>query len=280
MEAALRQSVVLGPVTNISFLLDLMAHPAFVSGDTHTGFLNEHFSHWQPQKTTHFLEAALAVALSQSHDNHIETTRQKSPETPWQRLGGHIMPARKGRVVKKVPYENDIAMKTTLHSQGMPLTVEYSQKGETYEAVINEQALRARLLSFRDGSLTLLVNDQPLQIYIARDGRRTLVAIDGQVYEFMQAQEQRGRAIRSEASRLDPEIRSPMPGKILQILVAAEAQVEAGQPLVLLEAMKMENALTAEGAARVKKVLVSPGDLVDLGQLLIELEFTAASDVG
>jgi biotin carboxyl carrier protein len=190
------------------------------------------------------------------------------------------MPARKGRVVKKGPYENDIAMKTTLHSQGMPLTVEYSQKGETYEAVINEQALRARLLSFRDGSLTLLVNDQPLQIYIARDGRRTLVAIDGQVYEFMQAQEQRGRAIRSEASRLDPEIRSPMPGKILQILVAAEAQVEAGQPLVLLEAMKMENALTAEGAGRVKKVLVSPGDLVDLGQLLIELEFTAASDVG
>jgi acetyl/propionyl-CoA carboxylase alpha subunit len=91
MEAALRQSVVLGPVTNISFLLDLMAHPAFVSGDTHTGFLNEHFSHWQPQKTTHFLEAALAVALSQSHDNHIETTRQKSPETPWQRLGGWRM---------------------------------------------------------------------------------------------------------------------------------------------------------------------------------------------
>jgi biotin carboxyl carrier protein len=37
----------------------------------------------------------------------------------------------------------------------------------------------------------------------------------------------------------------------------------------------MENALTAEGAARVKKVHVSPGDLVDLGQLLIELEFTA-----
>lgn len=171
-------------------------------------------------------------------------------------------------------------MKTTLHSQGIPLTVEYNQKGELYEAIVDGHTLQARLLSFREGSLTLLVDEKPLHIYIARDGQRTLVAIDGQVYEFTQAQEKRGRSIRSEAGRLDPEIRSPMPGKILQVPVSEKAQVEAGQILVLLEAMKMENALTAEGAAQVKKVHVSPGDLVDLGQLLIELEFTAPDSVG
>jgi biotin carboxyl carrier protein len=64
-----------------------------------------------------------------------------------------------------------------------------------------------------------------------------------------------------------------MPGKILQVLVAEGTEVEAGQALVLLEAMKMENTLAAEGAARIKKVHVAPGDLVDLGQLLVELEF-------
>jgi biotin carboxyl carrier protein len=67
-----------------------------------------------------------------------------------------------------------------------------------------------------------------------------------------------------------------MPGKILQILATEVALVYTEQTLLLLEVMKMENALTAEGAARVKKVLVSPGDLVDLGQVLVELEFTKA----
>jgi propionyl-CoA carboxylase alpha chain len=170
-------------------------------------------------------------------------------------------------------------MKTTLHSQGMPLAIEYNKKGEMYEATVDGQSLQARLLSFRESSLTLLVNEQPLLIHLARDGQRILVAIDGQVYEFTHAQEKRGRATRSELSRLDPEIRSPMPGKILQVLVKEESQVEAGQTLVLLEAMKMENALTAEGAARVKKILITPGDLVDLGQLLIELEFLASDSV-
>jgi biotin carboxyl carrier protein len=170
-------------------------------------------------------------------------------------------------------------MKTTLHSQGMPLAIEYNKKGEMYEATVDGQSLQARLLSFRESSLTLLVNEHPLLIHLARDGQRILVAIDGQVYEFTHAQEKRGRATRSESSRLDPEIRSPMPGKILQVLVEEESRVEAGQTLVLLEAMKMENALTAEGAARVKKILITPGDLVDLGQLLIELEFLASDSV-
>jgi biotin carboxyl carrier protein len=64
-----------------------------------------------------------------------------------------------------------------------------------------------------------------------------------------------------------------MPGKILDVRITVGDKVEAGQVLVLLEAMKMENTLTAEGGGRVKKIHVAVGDLVDLGQLLVELEF-------
>ena len=89
MSAALRQCVVLGPTTNVAFLLDLVEHPAFVAAETHTGFLAEHFPQWQPQDKTHVLEAALAVALSQSHRGRAETsTVQSSSPTPWHRLGG------------------------------------------------------------------------------------------------------------------------------------------------------------------------------------------------
>ena len=167
-------------------------------------------------------------------------------------------------------------MKTTLHSRGATLVIDYQQQGEEYEALIDGQPLRARLLSLRDGAITLLVNEKPLRMHVADDGQRTLIAIAGQVYEFTRAQEKEGKTRRRESGRLDPEIRSPMPGKILQVLVEEGAAVEEGQTLVLLEAMKMENSLTAERAARVKKIHVSPGDLVDLGQMLVELEFTVA----
>jgi len=173
----------------------------------------------------------------------------------------------------------DAVMKTILSSDGEAFSVEYTPNGDEYEVAVNGQTRTVRLLSARDGALTLLVDDQPLRVHVAIDGQRTLVAIAGQVYEFTQSQEKQARTRQREAGRVSPEVRSPMPGKILQILVTEGTEVEAGQALVLLEAMKMENTLAAEGAARVKKVHVTPGDLVDLGQLLVELEFGETTSV-
>jgi biotin carboxyl carrier protein len=167
-------------------------------------------------------------------------------------------------------------MKTTLHSQDVSLAIEYTQHGDDVAAVIDGHTLHARLLSAREGTFILLIDGRPVSAHVARDSQRTLVAIEGQVYSFTHAQEKQSRARASEAGRLDPTVRSPMPGKILQVLVTEGAEIEAGQTLILLEAMKMENSLTTEGAARVKKVHVSPGDLVELGQVLVELEFTQA----
>jgi biotin carboxyl carrier protein len=163
-------------------------------------------------------------------------------------------------------------MKTILYSGGEELVIEYTQNGDAYEVSLNDQSKRIRLVSARDGALTLLVDGRPLRVHLASDGPRTLVAIEGQVYEFARAQEKRGRVRQRETGGISPEIRSPMPGKILEVLVAEDTIVELGQTLVVLEAMKMENALTADGAARIKKIYVTPGDLVDLGQLLVELE--------
>jgi len=167
-------------------------------------------------------------------------------------------------------------MKTTLHSTGETFTVEYSQNGNEYTVTVNGHSLPVRLLSQHDDAFTLLIDGKPLRVHVVNDGARTLVAIDGQIYEFTQSQEQHTRTRRHETRGLDPEVRSPMPGKILEVLVAEGTTVEAGQALILLEAMKMENTLAAEGNARVRKIHVAPGNLVDLGQVLVELEFVEA----
>jgi methylmalonyl-CoA carboxyltransferase small subunit len=68
------------------------------------------------------------------------------------------------------------------------------------------------------------------------------------------------------------ECRSPVMGLVIRVEVEAGQQVEAGQPVMVLEAMKMETHMTAPRACKVKSVHVAPGDPVKVDQLLIEFE--------
>jgi len=67
-------------------------------------------------------------------------------------------------------------------------------------------------------------------------------------------------------------VRAPMPGTVIAVRVSEGDDVEAGQVLVLLEAMKMENAVPAPGAGRVLRVLVVPGQQVQRAETLVELD--------
>ena len=79
-------------------------------------------------------------------------------------------------------------------------------------------------------------------------------------------------ASESSRSRGGSRVEAPIPGKVVAVKVKPGDAVEPGQPLVVLEAMKMENELVAEQAGRVAKVHIEPGTTVDSGTLLVELE--------
>ncbi len=68
------------------------------------------------------------------------------------------------------------------------------------------------------------------------------------------------------------EVRAPMPGVVAGVSVKAGDAVQLGQPVVVLEAMKMENAVPATAAGKVKEVLVKKGEEVQQGALLLVLE--------
>ncbi len=67
-------------------------------------------------------------------------------------------------------------------------------------------------------------------------------------------------------------VKAPMPGLIVRVNVKVGDEVQAGQGVVVMEAMKMENELRASGAGRVKAVHAEPGTAVEKGALLVELE--------
>jgi acetyl/propionyl-CoA carboxylase alpha subunit len=67
-------------------------------------------------------------------------------------------------------------------------------------------------------------------------------------------------------------LKAGMPGKIIEIFVKEGAEVKAGKPLLIMEAMKMENEMRASADAKIKKICVKQGDSVETGATLIEFE--------
>ena len=109
----------------------------------------------------------------------------------------------------------------------------------------------------------------------ATRGKYTLW-LDGHRFD-VEALDERTRAIRERAgvaagpSGPAPLV-APMPGLIVRVNTQVGDAVQAGQGLVVMEAMKMENELRAQAAGTVKSVLVGPGTVVEKGAILIELE--------
>jgi pyruvate carboxylase subunit B len=100
--------------------------------------------------------------------------------------------------------------------------------------------------------------------------------LDGHRFE-VEALDERTRAIRelsgAAAGPSGPApLKAPMPGLIVRVNVQVGDQVQAGQGIVVMEAMKMENELKASAAGRVKAILATPGTAVEKGALLVELE--------
>ena len=87
MQAALRDVVILGPTTNVAFLQDILAHPAFASGATHTGFIEEHLAAWRvsaDEVDAAAVAAALAGALRSGASGATAPSQRPSA---WDTLG-------------------------------------------------------------------------------------------------------------------------------------------------------------------------------------------------
>jgi len=116
--------------------------------------------------------------------------------------------------------------------------------------------------------VAVVIDGRRHRALVARRRDEVLVSLDGRVYRF-----ETGEAARSAgAAAGSGSVRAPMPGKVTAVLVAPDDTVEAGQPLVVLEAMKMESTLTAEIAGRVRAVSAVQGATVAAGDVLVEIE--------
>ena len=126
----------------------------------------------------------------------------------------------------------------------------------------------------------MLADGQSTTIAAHADGNAWAMLVDGWPVRA-EVIDERTRAIRamtarSGASNAPRPVRAPMPGLIVRVEVAVGDAIRAGQGVIAMEAMKMENELKSESAGVVSRILVEPGQAVEKGTVLVELETTAA----
>ena len=137
-----------------------------------------------------------------------------------------------------------------------------------YRVTIGDRRYDVQIDVTRAPEVTLILNGQRQTAYVAGDQATRYVALDGVVYELKKMETRRTRRQHQHG---EDSLVASMPGQITQVLVNAGDRVQRGQPLMVLEAMKMEIKITAPRDGRVAKVLVGQGQVVDRGQGLIDV---------
>lgn len=159
-------------------------------------------------------------------------------------------------------------MKVRDASSGREFEVELDRGGAVIEALIDTAPVSLAPQPLADGAMVIEWGGQRLRAFAARVGESIAVSVGPQSF-ILRLQEAARRGARH--SLATPLLTAPMPGKVLKVMVSQGDEVEAGQPLIIIEAMKMETTLAAEGPARVKAIPVAPGQVVDAGAVLMEL---------
>ena len=242
-----------GPGHNLDFLSALMQHPRFRSGNITTGFIAEEYPdgfHGAPASPDllRALAAIAAFAATAEADRARRTDGQ---------LGDRLQPpadwtVRIAGVDHNIELDED---EITVDGTPLDLAMEYTPGDRVVEAEIDGEPLIVRLARTRTGfKLTTRGASHVVRVlpaHVAPYARHLIEKIPPDLSRFLLC---------------------PMPGLLMRLDVAAGDKVELGQPLAVVEAMKMENILRAEKSGVVKSVSAAPGDSLAVDAVILEIE--------
>ncbi|MEY9851114.1 acetyl-CoA/propionyl-CoA carboxylase biotin carboxyl carrier protein [Leifsonia sp. EB41] len=267
LDRALAGTAVLGLVTNIAWVRDLLADEDVRAGSMDTTLIDRRFSALEPVPAS---AAELAAAALLAHLQR-ETATPGGVGALWGAPSGWRLGS-----ARPVRYDVDA---TTVQVDGDRVTVA-GPDDEVYE-----HTARIAVQPGADGepdSVVLDLDGVVTRFDAARDGGTVWLAHGGR---------SRALRLRTPAERLaaalaarergeaaaHPEVRSPMPGTVVAVPIASGAEVAAGDTVAVVEAMKMEHRLLAPIAGTVT-VKVAPGDLVKLDQLVAVVDAPEVDD--
>ncbi|MGA7119290.1 MAG: biotin/lipoyl-containing protein [Polyangiaceae bacterium] len=172
--------------------------------------------------------------------------------------------------------------------------LEYGNAAVRYSVSLSTEKHAVDIVELPDGSIRAHVDGRPVDVDVAAVGTQLSVRVGGHVVDLTtegnlpelrvvasgsrlvaRVESERTasaeRSRKADAGRGENVVRSPMPGRVVKVLVAKGEPVQAGQGLVVLEAMKMENEVRARAAGTVVDVHVLAGAAVEANARLVTL---------
>jgi len=259
MREALNGFVIRGISSNIPFQSALLAHPKFIAGDFNTGFIAEHYAHGfraedVPHDDPDFL-VALAAAVHRTY-------RQRAARISGQLPGHSLRVGDEFVVVVKGEGGQHVHRPVQVHADGtMAVTV-----GSRPYAIANDW-------TFRDIRASGTCNGQPFTAQIERHGLWLRIAHNGMQVDTLVLPPRAAELLRVMPFKVPPDMSkfllSPMPGLLVDIAVKPGQSVQAGERLAVIEAMKMENILTATREGTVAELLATKGESLAVDQPIL-----------
>ena len=149
--------------------------------------------------------------------------------------------------------------------------VELERKGDLCGVSLDGQALDADAVQIAPNAVSVMIGGQSFEIHVSRSADGTLNLQCGPhefSAEIIDPRAWRGRKHGAVEVEGRQEILAPMPGKVVRLLAAVGDAVEAGQGLLVVEAMKMQNEIRSPKSGKVERLLVKEGQSVNAGQAL------------
>ncbi len=138
----------------------------------------------------------------------------------------------------------------------------------TWRAVVDEKEYLITLDDRQSTRLDVRIDGRGYHCHVDAQGDDRFISWRGNSYVLRRVDNRSSAGHTAVAAITDPEIRAPMPGKVIKINVKPGDEIEHNAPVLVLEAMKMEYTLNAPMAGTVDRILCNVGDRVDLGATL------------
>ena len=247
LATALEKSCIGGVKTNKDFLVECIRHPEFLAGNTTSDFIEIQSPNRKKVLNDHDKNnLMIAGALWISQTNIKNKNKLRFIKHSWTN----------GRL----PHQNiSFQLENEVHQ------IKYSYINKESISILEKNV---EIISFDNEMLECVIDGIRSQYQIYRDEDRLFVFDSFNDIQLKVLP----RFVDPSTSSIEGGLLAPMPGKISEVLIKKDQKVKAGQSLMIIEAMKMEQTIKSPNAGKISKIMVKKGQQVENGESLLVID--------